>query len=258
MSNNMSNISKDNKIAWEFNSYEFWQQYNGRPCDFALKLIENPKYALRRHIELLGEIKNKKIANPLGSNGRKAIPLALLGAEVTIIDISEGNMRYAIELAEAANVSIRYELCDLLEFDITKTNNNNYDILYLEGGILHYFEDITVLMNKLYKMLKKNGTIILNDFHPFRKVIQISNENVELRGNYFDSEIKEAEVAYAGIFKGIEAEEFPKCRLRYYTMGEIITSMAEAGFSIRKLIEEERYDEFKGIPGNFTILGIKD
>lgn len=40
-----------------------------------------------------------KIANPCGSNGRIAVPLALLGADVTIFDISEENKRYALELA---------------------------------------------------------------------------------------------------------------------------------------------------------------
>jgi len=39
-------------------------------------------------------------------NGRKAVPLALLGADVTVFDISEENKRYALELAEAANTHI--------------------------------------------------------------------------------------------------------------------------------------------------------
>ena len=34
-----------------------------------------------------GQVKGRSILTPLGSNGRKAVPLALLGADVTILDI---------------------------------------------------------------------------------------------------------------------------------------------------------------------------
>lgn len=253
----MDNISKVNKIAWEYHSYEFWKQYNGDPVEFAKRLISNPEYALRRHIALFDGISGKKIANPLGSNGRKAVPLALLGGDVTVIDISEGNRRYATELAEAAGVKIRYELCDFLKFDVTNEANKNYDILYLEGGILHYFNDIDQLMEKLYCMLKEGGRIILNDSHPFRKVIHVNNNELVVDPDYFNKEIRKGEVAYAHMFEGIEAEQFPKCQLRFYTVGEIITSAAEAGFHIDKFIEDERYDHFKGIPGSFTLLATK-
>ena len=46
-----------------------------------------------------------RVANICGSCGKKAIPLALLGADVTVFDISEDNKRYAMETADAAGVS---------------------------------------------------------------------------------------------------------------------------------------------------------
>lgn len=42
--------------------------------------------------------------------GKKAIPLVILGAEVTVFDISEDNRRYALEVAAAAEAEIRFEL----------------------------------------------------------------------------------------------------------------------------------------------------
>ena len=47
-----------------------------------------------------------KIANICGSCGKKAVPLAILGAEVTVFDISEDNKRYALEVAAAAKVDL--------------------------------------------------------------------------------------------------------------------------------------------------------
>ena len=45
----MNDFAGKNKIAWEFNSYEFWCQYNGKPIDYANKLISDPVHPLRRN-----------------------------------------------------------------------------------------------------------------------------------------------------------------------------------------------------------------
>ena len=62
---------------------------------------------LRKYAAYFDRYEGIKIANICGSCGKKAIPLALLGADVTVFDISEENRRYAMETAQAANVSIR-------------------------------------------------------------------------------------------------------------------------------------------------------
>lgn len=54
---------------------------------------------LKKHSKYFQNVKDLKIANPCGSNGRRAVALALLGADVTVFDISEENKRYALELA---------------------------------------------------------------------------------------------------------------------------------------------------------------
>jgi threonine dehydrogenase-like Zn-dependent dehydrogenase len=51
----------------------------------------------------------------MGSNGTKAVALALLGAQVTVVDVSPGNAEYARQLATAAGVDLQYEVCDVLK-----------------------------------------------------------------------------------------------------------------------------------------------
>nr|WP_251126911.1 MULTISPECIES: class I SAM-dependent methyltransferase [unclassified Exiguobacterium] len=97
------------------------------------------------------------IANICGSNGRKAVPLSILGAEVTIFDLSEENKRYALELADCSNTAIKYVVGDILDLDMKKYQHH-FDLLYLEGGILHYFDDLAQLMDVLYSILKVGRT----------------------------------------------------------------------------------------------------
>ena len=81
------------------------------------------------------------MANICGSCGKKALPLALLGAEVTVFDISEENRRYALEATDAVHVTLGYEVCDVLDVDLFRFGSS-FDVVFMEGGVLHYFHDL--------------------------------------------------------------------------------------------------------------------
>lgn len=258
----MNNQSEANKKAWSYRAYEFWQNELGLPDVVAKDMINEPRKHLRRHIDILGDVNGKKIANLLGSCGKKAVPLSILGADVTIVDISEHNKEYAMELAQAAGVNLTYILSDFLELN-TDEMFNTFDIAYLEGGILHYFSDLNVFSKKIYELLKIGGKLGLNDFHPFRKILKVhdifkeQDDGLELSGDYFENELVIGEVAHEKYFPTNEQKQFPKCLLRYWTMGEIISSFASAGFIIEKLDEGPRFDSHKNIPGEFTLVAYK-
>ena len=116
----MLDYSAQNKKAWEYNAYEFWLRQSGTPSQRAKRDIENPVGMLRRYSGYFDAYEGVKVANICGSCGKKAIPLAILGAEVTVFDISEENKKYALEVAECAGVSVNFEVCDILEFDASK------------------------------------------------------------------------------------------------------------------------------------------
>jgi len=243
-----------NKKAWEYRAYEFWNSRDGAPMDNAIKILKNPKACLKKHQEYFNHIEGKKIANICGSNGRKAVPLALMGAVVTVFDISEENKRYALELAKCANTCIDYIVSDIYDVDLKKYEGF-FDILYLEGGILHYFNDINKLMSILYSLLKDSGVMVLSDFHPLRKCIDEGNSG-QTQGNYFNEELHNGDVAYKQFFTEQEQRDFPDCSLRFYTLSEIINSVITVGFELKKFDEHPKWEN-KNIPGEFTILAVK-
>jgi len=95
-----------NGKAWNTKAYEAWLAHFGPPDKQAENLKQNGKYMLRRWLKYIGDPNEKRIINLLGSTGSKAIPLALLGADITIVDISSENRRYAMEVASHANVKL--------------------------------------------------------------------------------------------------------------------------------------------------------
>lgn len=58
-----------------------------------------------------------------------------------VIDFSEENQRFALELAETAGVVIDYALSDAMKAG-ELGRDHSFDVLVLELGILHYHQDI--------------------------------------------------------------------------------------------------------------------
>ena len=75
-------------------------KHAGTPADRAQKDLENPRRMLKQFVDYFDTFEGIKVANICGSCGKKAIPLALLGSEVTIFYISEDNKKYALEVAK--------------------------------------------------------------------------------------------------------------------------------------------------------------
>ncbi len=78
---------------------------------------------------------------------RKQFRWRCLGMKDTIFDISEDNKKYALEVAKEANVNISFEVGDVLEIDLNKYGEY-FDVVFMEGGVLHYFHDIDEFIMK--------------------------------------------------------------------------------------------------------------
>ncbi len=254
----MDDQSTRNKAAWEYRAYEFWNMSCGTPAEKATQIMRDPKARLRYHQKYFEHVRGLRIANPCGSNGRIAVPLALLGASVTVFDISEENERYAMELAKCAGVDIQYIVGDF--YDVSSSQYASFfDMAYLEGGVLHYFNEINRLMQLLYTIIKPAGELVLSDFHPFRKLLSSGSSAMsapQTKGDYFDSALHAGDVAYKHFFPEEQQGDFPDCLLRFYTLSEIINAVINAGFTMKEFSEHPNWDDPR-LPGEFTIYATK-
>ncbi|AIQ12852.1 class I SAM-dependent methyltransferase [Paenibacillus durus] len=259
-----SSVSEE---LWNEDTYSAWISRFGTPEEAAAKLRNNPAAKLQPLLAYFGEVGGKKIMNLMGSNGVKAVALGLLGAEVSVADFSEGNARYASELAEAAGVRVDYTVSDVLNLP-EAVLRGAYDIVFAEQGIVHYFTDLKPFMDTAYSLLAPGGRFILRDFHPVStKLISSKGSTAKIRkhkvtGDYFDTSLEEKRVSYAKYSpSGGESRDVTgTVYWRKWTLGEIVTSAAESGLHIRKLVEEPNLssDVFdKGIPKTFVLMAEK-
>ncbi|CAH8712854.1 class I SAM-dependent methyltransferase [Paenibacillus thiaminolyticus] len=255
-----------NQASWNANAYQAWLNRFGQPEEAAARIKKDPAKRIGELYKYAGDVRRKRVINLLGSNGSKAVALALLGAEVTIVDFSAANECYAKELAGEAGVRIQYIVADVLQLPACELTQS-YDIVLMEKGILHYFQELGPLFDVVSRLLIQGGRLILQDFHPVStKLISSRGTTANIRkhkvtGDYFDTSLIEKEVAYT---KYLDRCAVPnaarKVRLRNWTMGEIVTSIAAEGLYVKSLEELPNLscDGFdKGIPKSYIIVADK-
>ncbi len=255
----------ENQQAWLQDTYGAWVHRYGTPGEAVLQLRKNPATVLQPIAKHFGAVSGKRIANLMGSNGIKAVALAMLGAKVTLFDFSPGNISYAQQLAQAAGVEVGVVVGDVLHLPETYSGGN-CDLVFAELGITHYFTDLEPFMGVVSNLLGSGGRFVLRDFHPVStKLISFRGTTAKVRkykvtGDYFDRTLEERDASYTKHLPLGASESVPKVFWRKWTLGEVVTAVAGSGLFIRSLEEEpnlssEVFD--KGIPKTYTLVADK-
>ena len=250
--------SQLNEFAWNQDAYDAWVQRFGPPQEAGARIKKDPEARLASLYPYLEPLAGKKVINLLGSHGTKAVAMALLGAEVTVVDISRENAQYAHAVAQAADVSIRYLISDVLNLPEDELNVG-YDLVLMELGILHYFVDLEPLAHVISRLLHPSGRLILQDFHPIStKLISSKGKKHKVTGNYFDKSLTVTDVAFSKHLPTDKQDISRQVYLRKWTLGEVVTTIAQAGLFIRRLDEEpnSKIDDI-GLPKTFTLMAEK-
>lgn len=195
------------------------------------------------------------------------------------------------ELAAAAGVPLTYVVADVLDLS-SAVAQPKHDLVVLEMGILHYFVDLLPLMRAAASLLKSGGRFVLRDFHPIStKLISYRGKKHKITGDYFSTAIEPADVSFSkygpsssssvsingsalggssfaygaaapngsgkfGVPRSSTVDsQHMQVYLRRWTLGDVVTAVAQAGLCVVELEEEPtvKLDD-KGIPKTFTIV----
>ncbi len=123
--------------------------------DIEIWEIENWNYILN----VIGNLKDKKILDVGCGFGRESIILSKKGALVTAIDISDKSI-------EVAKISASSQGINNIDFKVLKVENldceKKFDIIFCRGS-LHHFYDVKGVIKHLYRCLKNEGIIIAQE-----------------------------------------------------------------------------------------------
>lgn len=195
---------------------------------------------------ILHPLERKEIGNIYGKNllhlqchfGLDTLSLARLGANVTGVDISDRSIEEASKLSERSGVQGRFIRSDL--FDLPDVLHELFDIVYSTYGVVWWVSDIKRWAKIIAGYLKPDGFLYFAEVHP---VLDMLDENKHVFESYFHlgTERYYDEADYCD--KELKIEEEVGWR---WTIGDVVTSLAEAGLRIEFLHEHpfSVYDKY--------------
>lgn len=145
-------------------------------------------------LDLLGEVKGKKILHLQCHFGQDSLSLANMGAKVTGADLSDA----AIETARALNTELgldaEFVCCDI--YDLPQHLKGEFDIIFTSYGTIGWLPDIQKWANVVGHFLRKGGYFVMADFHPVVWMFDNDFQRVEYRYFNGDAIVEEISGSY--------------------------------------------------------------
>ena len=135
-------------------------------------------------LDLLGDVKGKRILHLQCHFGQDTISLATLGAtRVVGLDFSPEAIRQAEKLNTACGTQVSF-----IESDVLQTLphlENTFDVVFASYGVVGWHPSAKAWMDAAFHYLKPGGSLVLVDFHPVLWILD--EEFKEIKYPYFNT-----------------------------------------------------------------------
>ena len=161
-----------------------WQAIVERNVDWR-RCPADPAVALiREELELLGDVAGRDVC-VLGSGDNLAVfALAGMGARLTSVDISQAQLDTAASRAGEIGLDIAFLCADAV--DLRELGDESFDLVYTGGHVAVWISDIRRYYAEACRILRRGGMLMVNEYHPFRRIWRASPDRLELACGYFE------------------------------------------------------------------------
>ena len=178
----------------------------------------------------LGEIQGKAVLCLAGGGGQQSAAFALLGAVVTVVDLSEEQLQKDRQAAAHYQVNIQTLQGDMR--DLSALHAATFDIVWQPYSI-NFVPDARHVFSQVARVLRYDGVYRFNCANPFVSGLterDWNGEGYSLKLSYREG----AEITYPDSSWVYESgEAIPKPREYRHTLSTLINGLVEQGFVIR-------------------------
>ena len=210
-------------------------------------------------LDLLGDLKNKKVLHLQCHFGLDTLSLSRLGADATGVDFSEKAIEKAETLSEQAGLNASFICADV--YSLPDQLQQQFDMVFTSYGTIGWLPDMDQWAKVIQHFLKPGGQLILVEFHPvvwmfdsnFDKIVYPYHNKFpiveELEGSYAtEKEVKEkhTEIGWN------------------HSLSEVMSALLQNGFRIDAFEEYDYspYNCFNGMiefePNKYRIEKLED
>jgi SAM-dependent methyltransferase len=237
---------EENRISWNAAT----EAHNSHKIDQAGFLRERGHTLFPEEMDLLGDLKGKKLIHLQCNAGQDTLSLAKFGAVVTGVDISDTAIDFATQLSQDSGIPATFIRMDVFDWlDQAVAAGDRYDIVFSSYGAICWLSDLPRWADRIGKILTPGGKLVLVEFHPFASIFE---EDWSIRYDYFTSgkamnwadgigdyvALSGSALSPMGNQGGVKDFVNPHpCNEWVWTIGDILESMLQAGLTIKTFRE---------------------
>lgn len=233
---NEENYIEANRVAWnEVSSIHAHHSFESLKNNFQI-----PSYNCLDSIatQILKDIsiENKSVAQLGCNNGRELLAIKNLGAGRCVgFDIAEGFIQQASQLAASSKIHCEFVCCEI--FKIPEYYYNQFEVIYISAGVLHWLPDLTKLFEIVSVLLKPAGYLFIYEIHPILGLFNETDKQdpPKIVNSYFEKQPKldEAGLDYIGNTKYVPSSAY----LFQHKLSDILSCCIELNMNIEHFCE---------------------
>ncbi|WP_430935334.1 class I SAM-dependent methyltransferase [Saccharicrinis sp. 156] len=225
---------------------------------YNVKAFKQGKDSLNQvELELLGDVRGKRMLHLQCHFGMDTISLARHGAMVTGIDLSGKAISRAKQLNGELGMSARFIQSDV--YQLPEMLDQEFDIVFTSYGTIGWLPDMEKWAQVISRFLKPRGRFVMVEFHPVVWMFSYDFKKVEF--DYLNTgpivEVQE------GTYADTNADIKGKSVCWNHGLGEVQNALIKSGLEITDVQEYDYspYDCFQNTveieTGKFQIEGLQ-
>jgi SAM-dependent methyltransferase len=154
-------LHEQNRKSWNHATVA----HNSHKGDQAAFLRDGGSTLFPEELELLGDLRDKRLVHLQCNAGQDTLSLAARGALVTGVDISDEAIGFATQLSADAGIPARFERADVYDW-IAAAPRGAYDLVFASYGALCWLSDLRTWARGIASLLAPGGRLVVMEFHP--------------------------------------------------------------------------------------------
>ncbi len=184
----------------------------------------------------VGDVRGKKLLHLQCHFGLDTLSWARLGADATGVDFSEAGIEEARALADELKIPARFVLSNV--YSVRDILKDDFDVVFSSYGAVNWLPDLAAWAGIIASYLRPGGFFYLIDAHPFARIFYSGPDATDLRPHEPYWLLGPSRIDEDGTYADKGAHFENRVTLEFaHTLGEIVTSLIDAGLRIEFLHE---------------------
>ena len=201
-------------------------------------------------LDFLPDLSAKSVIHLACANGNDSLSLAVQGAHVTGVDISDVAVEIAQRTADEAGLDAHFVASDIYDLPI---DLGQFDIAYMSWGGICWMPDLDRWAAIVASLLKPEGTLGLFEHHPIWESIGVRDGNPILIRDYFGRTAPEMQLIdpakwATGSTPDTELQSF------VWPVSQVLSAVMSAGLAVKRFAEGSISSMYNGLKPDPTWL----